>query len=43
MIFIFMNILQSYFISFKKRLVESSVFQKFWKSVESFERCSKGN
>ncbi|MCE2233233.1 alpha-L-Rha alpha-1,3-L-rhamnosyltransferase, partial [Streptococcus thermophilus] len=33
--------LQSYFISFKKRLVESSVFQKFWKSVESFEDVQK--
>ena len=29
--------LQSYFISFKKNLVESSVFQKFWKAVESYE------
>ena len=33
--------MQSYFISFKKRLVESSVFQKFWKSVESFEDVQK--
>ena len=33
--------LQSYFISFKKRLVESSVFQKFGKSVESFEDVQK--
>ena len=29
--------LQSYFISFKKNLVESSVFQNFWKAVESYE------
>lgn len=29
--------LQSYFISFKKNLVESSVFQNFWKEVESYE------
>ena len=29
--------LQSYFISFKKNLVESSIFQNFWKAVESYE------
>lgn len=29
--------LQSYFISFKKNLVESSVFQTFWKAVENYE------
>lgn len=33
--------LQSYFISFKKRMIQSSVFQKFWKSVESYEDVQK--
>lgn len=28
--------LQSYFMSFKNRLVSSNVFQKFWKSIESY-------
>ena len=28
--------LQSYFISFKKRLVQSTVFQNFWQSVENY-------
>ena len=28
--------LQSYFMSFKKRLVKSSVFQSFWQQVESY-------
>ncbi|MFU2205332.1 rhamnan synthesis F family protein [Streptococcus pluranimalium] len=33
--------LQSYFISFKKRMIQSSDFQKFWKSVESYEDVQK--
>ena len=28
--------LQSYFISFKNRLIQSTVFQKFWQSVENY-------
>ena len=28
--------LQSYFISFKKRLVQSTVFQNFWQSIENY-------
>ena len=28
--------LQSYFISFKKRLIQSTVFQNFWQSVENY-------
>ena len=28
--------LQSYFISFKKRIVQSTVFQNFWQSIENY-------
>ncbi|HEP1794738.1 TPA: alpha-L-Rha alpha-1,3-L-rhamnosyltransferase [Streptococcus suis] len=33
--------LQSYFISFKKRLVQSDTFQTFWKSVQSHDDVQK--
>ncbi|HEM5155487.1 TPA: alpha-L-Rha alpha-1,3-L-rhamnosyltransferase, partial [Streptococcus suis] len=33
--------LQSYFISFKKRLVASSVFKEFWKSIVSHKDVQK--
>ncbi|MDB8626864.1 rhamnan synthesis F family protein [Streptococcus parasanguinis] len=33
--------LQSYFISFKKSITQSEVFQTFWKSVQSYEEVQK--
>ena len=33
--------LQSYFISFKKNLVQSDVFQTFWRSVENYQDVQK--
>lgn len=33
--------LQSYFISFKRRLIQDAVFRDFWKKVESFSEVQK--
>lgn len=33
--------LQSYFMSYKKRLIESSTFQDFWQNIESYKDVQK--